>query len=136
MNITLYIPYKNTPYNIPFNKIEDLEKFCSTYQSKGILDNHRYIFNINKNYIGKLFFLIIESDNNILSIPIPNHKIDIFKLHTNNLNISIMFQHTEIFNTKKNFLFYHLGYHEVSYETKPIYPKIKQIIIEKQEYIH
>ena len=61
MDITLYIPYNKPPHNIPFNRIEDLETFCYKYQSKGIFQNNKYIFHIDKPHIGKFFFLIINN---------------------------------------------------------------------------
>ena len=132
MIISLYIPHTNLPSNIPFIKIKDLKTFCHIYDSYGVFKHNQYIFNINKsNKSNKsnIFFLIINNDNNILSIPISKNNIDIFKLQTNEFNIIIYFKHKEIINTKKFNLFQHLGYQEFCYETKEITPKIDKIII-------
>lgn len=88
MDISLYIPYHNPPYNIPFITIQDLLTFCKKHDIKGIIKNSQYHFNINKTNSQKLFFLVIN--DKILTIPQDTNRL--FKLNTNYYNITIYFQ--------------------------------------------
>lgn len=116
MNISIFIPFRDPPPNIPFNHTGNIQQFCHTHIKKGYPNHPKYSFFIDLPNSNKFFFLLIEGFTDIYTIPMSYTKT--FICETDNFIFTIYFTYPSV--------------NSFSLLAKNKTPIIKKIILEKK----